>query len=519
MHESSNVLVSYSSHVEDAPTSPGGCSGILIDENWILTHGSLLTPLMGRHPEIYGLVSGLNPGKLTIVPEEVVDELRFIIYRAVPRRGSRKPGEADQESIEEAFGHVLAAWKCPLLKETFEKFFLTWNFDKSAKLGHVLMPVFLVIRRGFNKSCPVEIPTVEQALHCLVGRASGKTIRGSNIEIESTPFGNPVFIDSVARGVISNVVGNEKCVIMTDASTFPGCEGGPAYIIDDRDRRSVCGMVIAPLSWRHKEWVDYTFLANLRPCLGEVLKERSHGVSSHYPLRSLRSASNTDSLGMLDRSVVVVRCGPGWGTGILIDGDSGIFLTCSHVVNEEPEQEIRITLRKGSTDFSTGAKLVYRTPENHPYDVAVLKVNPAELDRSLKPIKLADEPAIRGEAVLSVGFPFFSTTQATISSGIVSKSMICMLQTTCCVQSGASGGAILRRATGEMLGMVVCNIMSSNSSVFYPRLSMAVPIAVVKGPLMEYLSTGDRKVLEAFTSNDVTVQRIWQLRSFLPSKM
>lgn len=36
----------------------------------------------------------------------------------------------------------------------------------------------------------------------------------------------------------------------------------------------------------------------------------------------------------LDRGVVLVRCGIDYGTGILVDKDSGTFLTCSHVVAE-----------------------------------------------------------------------------------------------------------------------------------------------------------------------------------------
>lgn len=103
--------------------------------------------------------------------------------------------------------------------------------------------------------------------------------------------------------------------------------------------------------------------------------------------------------------------------------------------------------------------------------------------------------AIAGEPVVSVGFPFFSSIRPTISSGLVSKSMNCMLTTTCCTQSGNSGGPIISRATGEMLGMVVCNAQSttehhhSAQPVLYPRMSMSVPAAVLREPLQQYLHT------------------------------
>lgn len=36
----------------------------------------------------------------------------------------------------------------------------------------------------------------------------------------------------------------------------------------------------------------------------------------------------------MDRSVVMITCGSSKGTGILVDKDTGTFLTCSHVVEE-----------------------------------------------------------------------------------------------------------------------------------------------------------------------------------------
>jgi hypothetical protein len=37
---------------------------------------------------------------------------------------------------------------------------------------------------------------------------------------------------------------------------------------------------------------------------------------------------------ILDKGVVLVRCGINWGAGILVDRNTGTFLTCSHVVAE-----------------------------------------------------------------------------------------------------------------------------------------------------------------------------------------
>ena len=96
----------------------------------------------------------------------------------------------------------------------------------------------------------------------------------------------------------------------------------------------------------------------------------------------------------------------------------------------------------------------------------------------------------------TAGFPFFSSSLPTISRGNVSRSLACMLQTTCCVQSGASGGPVVRWSTGKMLGMVVCNAISSSNAALYPRLNMAIPTSVLKGPLEEYLRTNGKHLLE-----------------------
>lgn len=148
-----------------------------------------------------------------------------------------------------------------------------------------------------------------------------------------------------------------------------------------------------------------------------------------------------------------------------------------------------------------------------------------------------------GEAVGSAGFPFFSSRYPTITRGNVSGASKCMLQTTCCIQSGSSGGPIVRWSTGEMLGMVVCNALSTTKSKIYPRLNMAVPVSVLDRPLREYLRTGrmytisvqcndptqfpnnklfalsETRVLEILDSDDPTVSQTWNFHHLPSSKI
>lgn len=109
--------------------------------------------------------------------------------------------------------------------------------------------------------------------------------------------------------------------------------------------------------------------------------------------------------------------------------------------------------------------------------------------------KLADR--LIGRQVITMGFSLFGQDldfRASCSRGVISSSpraggsTVSMLQTTCCVQSGASGGPIIDCATGHMLGLVVSNVLSSPNGL-YPRFNMAVPSTLLKPALLRYFQT------------------------------
>lgn len=534
MMEPKNVLITHVSSLDDEKKKEiFGYSGIMIAKHWVLTHGSLINPLMKRNSEIDNLLVNLKAGEFLKTPPKLRKEMKFRIFW-------EKSKNYDEVEMEESKGSVAILWKCPLLKETFDSLFDSWKFNKQIdrRDGLLLMPVFLMINIGSEFFHDYSIMLAREALNRFVQQDLAYPVRGSIAEIESTPFGNPVFIDSIARGVISNIVGYQNCVALSDANSVPGCEGGPVYVIGGRKQRQICGMVIAPLSWCRGEWVDYTFIANLKVCLSrgvpqqqfcQLLKNRQ--CLDDVNLRS----DNCQLADLLDRCVVPVQCGSSWGTGILIEKKSGTILTCSHVVREAPVSDIKVMLnrdenmkkksmmtkKKNKKEHAspTRAKLVYRTPDNKPYDVAVLRVNPEEVDPSLRSIYIQGTSVSRGDVVATAGFPFFSSSLPTISKGNVSRSLPCMLQTTCCVQSGTSGGPIVCWPSGEMLGMIVCNAISSSNSELYPRLNMAIPASVLKAPLEQYLQTNDAKVLEALASQDAVVHQTWDLHLIPRSKM
>jgi S1-C subfamily serine protease len=87
------------------------------------------------------------------------------------------------------------------------------------------------------------------------------------------------------------------------------------------------------------------------------------------------------------------------------------------------------------------------------------------------------------------------SVRPTVTRGIVTRvsDPVAMLQTTCCVQSGASGGALFR-STGDLVGLISCNIMDTCTGALFPRINMAVPTSVLAEPLNDYLRTGGEQV-------------------------
>ena len=227
MSQPINVLVSYPSSFGGGPRETFGNSGILISENWVLTHGSLINPMMMKDVRIRKIFPNLKMDEFINIPEEIRRDLKFRVM------WESSKGVHGKRQMEEKEGVTVIAWKCSLLKQTFDSLFASWSFDKAAKTDRCLLPVFLMISLESGQ-LGNSISAAKEALNSFVQQDLAYPVRGSITEVESTPFGNPVFIDSVARGIVSNIVGFQRCVILTDANSVPGCEGGPVYIIDER---------------------------------------------------------------------------------------------------------------------------------------------------------------------------------------------------------------------------------------------------------------------------------------------
>lgn len=94
---------------------------------------------------------------------------------------------------------------------------------------------------------------------------------------------------------------------------------------------------------------------------------------------------------------------------------------------------------------------------------------------------------------MAAGYPIFNPDDfiyPVVTRGNVSLTDSCIINTTCCVLAGSSGGAIVR-TNGELLAIIVCHttVSTKNDLVVFPKINMAIPISAISGPILQYMKT------------------------------
>ncbi|XP_067002619.2 peroxisomal leader peptide-processing protease [Anabrus simplex] len=479
------------------------CSGLLFNKDWILTHGSLLGNFSLE--ELSSVSSSLSLPTIKLPRVFVVLEV-----------GDERPAQ------------WAGFWRCPLVAGAVDKLLNGWMFgdgdkDDNPKLTKTLLPLFVLLRLGDPALPQLSVNNVKaQPSLRLSDTEAGRDAlanlfryvgmlpplaRGQTLMVKSTPFGSQFFFDSWSNGVVSSIGGPQGCVLLTDARSAPGSEGG--VIIRQGFGAGLVGLVLSSLCWWRGEWVGFTLGAVLQPVLWQL---RAGNLAPNSSLLTLPSGIPAN----VDNGVVLVRCGGTWGSGVVLDVDDGIVLTCSHVLRQAFRSPI--TIYHQNRTFK--GEMVHRTRDGVPFDVGIVKVGP---NSHLKKITLAETPPVKGEPVLAAGFPLISDVEnpfllPVVTRGHVSHVAPTMVQTTCCIQSGASGGAILR-PSGELLALVVCNARDQTSNAIYPHINLCVQVAAVISVLRRYLLSKDPAVLRDLECKDVEIQRLWALKLTPASKL
>ncbi|XP_052429083.1 peroxisomal leader peptide-processing protease [Carassius gibelio] len=432
----------------------------------------------------------------------------------------------DRRNTSRQEAQLLMMINCVEFQDAFQKIFKgadNWGFCSGTLDTEVLedsrfLSWFALLKVPTSSSCTCKetIPWVE----------SGSLKKGCHVIACGSPFGAlcpDLFMNTISKGIISNLAGHENALVLTDARCLPGTEGGGVFI-SKGNRSYLVGLIVSPLCWKSDKWIGLTLVCSVHLILKNMLKAGAIQESLIEKSSQLITGSFQDPLTTNRKpgsefftGVLLIESGHLWGSGVLLN--QNLVLTCRHVVNEKSELTVRVNF--GERFHAVSGKVLYSSAPSSPYDIAVMELQ-EPLAASVKTqFTTYLHP---GEDVLVVGYGALgSSCGPSLTSGILSRvithqSRPVMLQTTCAVQSGASGGAVLRSATGELLGIVSSNTRDFAAKVTYPHLNFSIPVTVLERLLRCFAQTGDAAVFKVLDSAEDDVRKIWRLQS-LQSKL
>ncbi|NXU60786.1 TYSD1 protease, partial [Horornis vulcanius] len=398
----------------------------------------------------------------------------------------------------------------------------------------------------------LRVPGLDSPEGGWAARASAGCLRkGQALLACGSPFGDlcpELFLNTLSRGVVSNLAGEENALVLTDARCLPGTEGGAAFV-PSPDGPRVVAVIAASFCWKGAEWVGLTLLCSLAAILRSsagVLGEAGIVVPPVPAwVAAVPASGGQDPLGW----TVLVECGATWGSGVLLA--PRMLLTCRHVVEARTPLHVTPAAGPGQDAAVLRGRVVFATEESSPFDVAVVEleesvpgfVPPCLADTflpgkqggntvcwvwgCLAPVHPPPASPIPGEEVSVVGFGALgqacgpSVTAGVLSAVVAVAGRPVMLQTTCAVHGGSSGGPLVSSRSGCLMGIVASNTRDTGAGATYPHLNFCVPITVLQPLVARYRRTGDPDAFAELNRVGEGVRAAWQLqqRPGPPSKL
>ncbi|XP_007895918.1 peroxisomal leader peptide-processing protease [Callorhinchus milii] len=335
-------------------------------------------------------------------------------------------------------------------------------------------------------------------------------------------FSSHIFMNTFSKGIVSNLAGEDNAMILTDARCLPGTEGGGVYI-KSKDLYYLAGLIVAPLCWKANEWIGLTLVCSVGSIIkniGRFLKVFDYSGKRMLPFWTVPdylTIPGRHRLTQLLSTVALLESGRVWGSGVIISPK--LILTCRHVLNGESTVKVKIHPDSNRCLVLKG-RVLFATKDNSAYDVAVV-----ELEEGLSAVETitAASEFNTGEDVYIVGYGVFgqrcsaSVTSGVVSAVVTAASQPVMLQTTCAVHAGASGGPIFRKNSGELLGIVSSNARNNTVGASYPHLNFSIPITVLQPLLSVYTQSRDISVFETLNTANDRLHALWRLQGRLSS--
>lgn len=524
---------------------PWSCSGVIVDQRQgiVLCHGSVFLPFLLNDID----TACLEQKQLLLLdnfshdlvvniqcPTEIKKKgyaksnIHMEIGAGKPELGvvalSNEVGWQKRTKQHEA--QLLMLVPCKEFQNTFHKLFSkaeSWSFSsEEEKLDYNDLEKDLQFLHWFAV-LKITDQGVSDSVEMKFMQASSLH-KGDVLFTCGSPFGMfypDIFLNTLSKGVVSNVAGEGNVVILTDSRCLPGTEGGGAYTINEGNLALV-GIIVVPLCWKANEWIGLTVLCSVSQILENVkrvLPALGRPLIDMWPRMMLKAKTSMEFeprsklILHLTSAAVLVDCGHVWGSGVLVN--TRTVLTCRHVVSGASRILVRRRYQTEGGFHAISGKVVFATKEYSPFDIAVV-----ELEKSFPGFV---EPALgsvytTGDDVSIIAFGAFgkqcgpSVTSGILSAVIEVNNIPVMLQSTCAVHSGSSGGPLFNIRTGELLGIVASNTRDNSVGATYPHLNFSVPITLVQPGLSQYCKSKDLRWFEELDWTSDSVRAAWRLQ-------
>ncbi|MFB6257320.1 MAG: S1C family serine protease [Flavobacteriales bacterium] len=183
---------------------------------------------------------------------------------------------------------------------------------------------------------------------------------------------------------------------------------------------------------------------------GAVQKEKKEMASMSTLRIPKPSAPEKDNMNEQMKGVVTIKKGKGHGSGCIISSD-GYILTNYHVISGQDSLEVLF-----GTDTRKTGVLQRKSKVS---DLALLKVDTS----GLNPLRMkTDEQIDIGSDVMAIGTPEELQLGQSLTKGIISGKRelnnVKYIQTDVSINAGNSGGALIEKASGEVIGIVTAKM-------------------------------------------------------------
>ncbi|KAL6101927.1 tysnd1 [Pungitius sinensis] len=458
-------------------------------------------------------------------PHSFSDTLKIRVSFPTERDAS-SPSACETSRHREVTAELLMLVSCPEFKRAFRAVFQEtdrWRFHADEEedeeddelMGDALsLSWFAVLKANVGAAGGPDAGGV-----VVPWRAGSSLRKGLPVVACGSPFGSlcvDLFGASLSAGILSNLCGEGNAVILTDARCLPGAEGGGLFAAEAPDDARLLGLIVSPFGWKANEWIGLTLACSVDVIFRSVA--RCRGVWD--PLRGVWPdpreagplAAPCGTRGARGPAVCFVDSGAFWGSGVVVA--PRLVVTCRHVVNGR--SKVGLKFHHGDRVQDVTGDVLFATNATSSYDLALVKLRDSVTEAVVPCMTQSYNP---GESVLVVGYGGLgrkcgpSLTRGVLSKTIRFDDQPVMLQTTCAVQAGTSGGAVVRTRTGELLGIVSSNTRDFAAKVTYPHLNFSIPVAVFQRLLQRFHQTNDVNVFSVLDSTDKEVSRVWRLQS------